>query len=171
MPENERKTRSLASTARSEDGGLALKPSQLQAIALLVHGRTIKDTAAEVGVHPGTVSTWLRENDQFGAEYERQRKEAYMRNIQLAHATLAEVMENSRETGLTRAKAAQAALLYDGQRLRARAGVDTASTLLDKLQAMFASGSEADADAIDAEYRAQALDSEDAQSALPADSK
>lgn len=145
-----KKTRSLASTSKSANGELALKPNQLQAIALLVQGATIKNTGAEVGVHPNTVSTWLRENKAFQAEYERQRKECYMRSVQLAHATLAAVMENSAETGLTRTKAAQATLLYDGQRLRARGEAEAAHAVLDKLaQALQAS----DSDAIDAEYR------------------
>ena len=61
-----------------------------------------------------------------------------MRNVQLAHRTLAEVMENERETGLTRTKAAQAQLLYDGQRLRARAEIETVHTVLDKVRAVVA---------------------------------
>ena len=146
-----KKTRSLASTAKSASGELALKPNQLQAIALLIHGRSIKDTGPEVGVHANTVSTWLRENEAFMAEYDRQRRECYMRDLQLAHATLAEVMENKSERGLTRTKAAQAALLYDGQRLRARTESETALAVPEKLQAALGGR---DADTIDAEYRA-----------------
>ena len=55
-------------------GGLALSVEQLNAIDVLVQGRTDQETAETVGVARETVTRWRNDNPHFTAELNRQRR-------------------------------------------------------------------------------------------------
>ena len=55
-------------------GGSALSVEQLNAIDVLVQGRTYQETAETVGVARETVTRWRNDNPHFTAELNRQRR-------------------------------------------------------------------------------------------------
>jgi len=66
-----------SNNSSQEDHGAKLSVEQLNAIDVLVLGKTDQETAKAVGVARETVNRWRNENPYFSAELNKQRKESW----------------------------------------------------------------------------------------------
>ena len=70
----------LSNNSSHEDHGDKLSVEQLNAIDILVLGKTDQETAKAVGVARETVNRWRNENPYFAAELNKQRKQLWGAN-------------------------------------------------------------------------------------------
>jgi hypothetical protein len=63
--------------AKRRSGGHAPPDARDIAMAALLSGALKADAAAEAGVHPSTLSDWLRDGHEFRVEYDRRREEVF----------------------------------------------------------------------------------------------
>jgi len=131
-------------------GPAGLSFEQLQAIPLLVSGRTGREVAAEIGCAETSISRWRCSDDVFIEEYTRQRTLIYESGLQRAYSRIDGQLDAD-DPKLVQG-AAKVRLEHHAQMARANQTV-THTIILDKLQAALAGR---DAEAVDAEWQAVA---------------
>lgn len=124
-----------------------LRSDQLQAITLLVEGKTGREVAGILGVMEGTISRWRTSDDAFIAEFTRQRALIYESGLQRAYSRIDAQLDDDDKKIVQ--GAAKTRLEHHAQLQRANSTV-THTVILDKLQAALQGQ---DTQALDAEYR------------------